>query len=266
MSASTQFGRKGFTLLELLMVIAIIGILAALLLPAVSAAKGYAHSTSCKNSLRQMGMALKMYVEEHRNRYPYYLGPPGSAYGDAVYPGGPTGRGKGCVFWSSKLFPYYPLNWTNRAFHCPGYKGAIAGPPARMLDNAVWRLGSYGYNGGGTGTDDYTKYFFGLGPCVTWGIPPVSEAQVKVPAEMLAIGDSQFLNAEENGFPGAQDALFVSLTPGHAFDPSRHGRTYNQLWCNGHVGAMSPLVLFDPAKSAALWNTDHEPHPETWPR
>ena len=91
MSGLTDFGRKAFTLLEMLMVIAIIGILAALLLPALSSAKAYAHSTTCKNHLGQMGMALKMYVDEHHARYPYYLGPPGPAYGDAVDPGGPTG-------------------------------------------------------------------------------------------------------------------------------------------------------------------------------
>ena len=108
MSAVTDFGRKAFTLLELLTVTAILSILAALLLPALSRAKAYAHSTTCKNHLRQMGMALKMYAEEHRNKYPYYLGPPGPAYGDAAFPGSPGERGKGCVFWSSKLFPYYP--------------------------------------------------------------------------------------------------------------------------------------------------------------
>src|ERR1035438_857898 len=88
---------KGFTLLELLVVIAIIAILAALLLPALSMAKAYAHSTTCKNHLHQMGIALKMYVDENRNRYPYFLGPPGPAYGDATFPGGVGGKGKGGV-------------------------------------------------------------------------------------------------------------------------------------------------------------------------
>lgn len=43
MSAIADRSRKGFTLLELLMVIAILGILAALLLPALATVKGYAH-------------------------------------------------------------------------------------------------------------------------------------------------------------------------------------------------------------------------------
>jgi len=49
-----------------------------------------------------------------------------------------------------------------------------------------------------------------------------------------------------------------------AFDPARHGKNYNQLFCDGHVSAMDPWVLFDPTKTGAMWNTDHQPHPEWW--
>jgi prepilin-type processing-associated H-X9-DG protein len=49
-----------------------------------------------------------------------------------------------------------------------------------------------------------------------------------------------------------------------AFDPARHGRNYNQLFCDGHVSAMSPWVIFNPTNSAVMWNYDHEPHPEYW--
>jgi prepilin-type processing-associated H-X9-DG protein len=43
-----------------------------------------------------------------------------------------------------------------------------------------------------------------------------------------------------------------------------HGKNYNQLYCDGHVSAMSPSILFDPSKTAPLWNYDHQPHPEQW--
>ena len=43
-----------------------------------------------------------------------------------------------------------------------------------------------------------------------------------------------------------------------------HGKNYNTLFCDGHVGGMSPELLFDPTNTAALWNYDHQPHPELW--
>ncbi len=127
---------KGFTLIELLVVIAIIAILAALLLPALSMAKALARSSTCKNSLRQMGLALQMYVDDHGSKYPYYLGP-ADPWDEFAVGAGNRSR------WWSKLQPYYPVKWTDRAYHCPGYKGAIAG------NSNDGPLGSYGYNNNG---------------------------------------------------------------------------------------------------------------------
>ena len=62
--------QSGFTLIELLVVIAIIGILAAMLLPAVTKSKGQATKISCVNNLRQLGLAMKIYVDDNQGKFP----------------------------------------------------------------------------------------------------------------------------------------------------------------------------------------------------
>lgn len=62
--------RSGFTLIELLIVVAIIGILSAIIIPVAGHVQEKARKDECLNNLRQWGVALQNYLDEHRGRFP----------------------------------------------------------------------------------------------------------------------------------------------------------------------------------------------------
>ncbi len=128
--------RRGFTLVELLVVITIIGILIALLLPAVQAAREAARRATCINNLKQLALALHNYEQTNRQF------PPGAIYVTAAAPPtGENGRDPGFgATWVTMLLPYIEQQslYEKYNFALPAYSnGAAANPNDKVVVNTI---------------------------------------------------------------------------------------------------------------------------------
>ena len=104
-----------FTLIELLVVIAIIAILASILMPALSSARERSKTSSCANSLKQLGIGFASYLDSQNDWYPYYEG---------------YGGNKGTIAWreqlgDAKCVPYRRVGKSkllSDVLRCPGHE------------------------------------------------------------------------------------------------------------------------------------------------
>ncbi len=166
-----DYPQRGFTLIELLVVIAIIAILAAMLLPALAAAKEKAKRAQCQNNLRQIGLATTIYAGDFR---------------DYFVPAYSTGSGSAAVFQPIALDPNVQVSaWTsvglnvnsnqlNTIWSCPNRKTL----PAYNPTYNQWGIG-YQYYGG------VSIWLNNLAPSGVAAASPVKTASSK-PVWMLA--------------------------------------------------------------------------------
>ncbi len=120
-SAKTGSDATAFTLVELLVVVAIIGALLALLLPAVQAARASARRTHCANNLRQIGLAIMQFVDVHRGHWPHLSGHVHDL---------PDGVNPEDVSWIATLAPY--LENVDEIRVCPEHMDLIDGSYRRL--------------------------------------------------------------------------------------------------------------------------------------
>ncbi len=237
-----------FTLIELLVVLSVIGILASLLLSALGRAKTAANSAKCQGNLRQIGLALSLYVDDYQ-AYP-------SGY--MVLADGQ--RRRWLDFLSSYLsLPAHPKH-KNEILNCPSSRAA-----EQSID--------YGYN-----SDGYAN--LGLGPF--FGEQErhlfVKESEVLVPTGMIALGDNlgrveSYVFDIGTGLQRAvqyYDRAWLSQNGPiyQQFAQRRHAGKINLFFCDGHVEALKLKRAFydETIEALALWNRDNEPHQEDWER
>lgn len=257
-------GEAAFTLIELLVVIAIIAILAALLLPALTRAKGAAHLARCKSNERQMGIATFGYIQDNNGNYP---GLQDHRTSDI----------DGIIYWFQKLEPYTHSTWTQPLYDCPGFffdRSKL--PGSAQVQNGL-DYGEYAYNWKGAPTTfAVPQRTLGL------GLPPgevgnVPESLVLVPSDMIVVGDAY---CDLNG----GDSLDTGLTSMQGYQyhfslserarvsaRNRHTGVFNLLFCDGHVQHLKPSKLFGQTEDAlSRINNDHQTHKDilmqsSWP-
>ena len=272
---------QAFTLIELLLVIAIIAILAAMLLPALNRAKKAAENTVCRNNLRQQAIGLSAYLTDFA-AYPLAVGPP--------IDGNPTN-----IHWMQRLEKYVGDKWSPDTArydsdHLTGAqpRGVYSCPSYNRVKGLYWiykdgAIGAYGYNAveglfGGIGGD--VQLLGSLGRWPAAGNRPVSESQVIAPSQMIAIGDSPMVRLEGlpiNDITGSSVAPFpqnsliaadIDLPQGRTMLPStvatlrRHGGQWNMAFCDGHVERGRGRAFFDWRSDEVLkrWSRDNKAH------
>jgi prepilin-type N-terminal cleavage/methylation domain-containing protein/prepilin-type processing-associated H-X9-DG protein len=243
--------QHALTLIELLIVIAIIAIVAALLLPALSRSKQKALQAGCRSNLRQLGIALQSFVGEN-HAYPSVVSPSNSEL-----PGLWISQLQSGGFGFNNSKPVTNLI-DKGVWSCPGAPQFMF-PPNTDVQFCSYAYNTYGVMSVGNHTNAlglHGNFIPGQTNTGFWsGFAPVKETEVIAPADMMAIADSTI-----GGVIFMRQDLGYAESRGHV--SQRHVGKLNVLFCDGHTEAPTLNNLFVDTSDAALarWNRDHLPH------
>ena len=208
----------GFTLIELLVVIGIMAVLAGLLLPALSRAKASARTTQCLSQMRQIGLAVRLYADDHDDEFPRSQ--------HSAFSHGQLTWGRAIA----RELAQDATTWTNLiqgVYHCPSDRRT-----------APWSYGQNVYYELNPDNDDYA------------GSPQTWRRVTSIPNPAATI-----LHAET---PGSVDHVMPHfwLTAADAtdVDQHRHQRRSNYNFVDGHSEAREFTTTYDPTRQTDQWN------------